>query len=185
MTTLPTPPTLTTLLTGSFWIGVLLAAVAMFGKWLVSEAMKMLARHSSNYAASIRFISNITPRLLRHKRLSGRWRISWTTDSDTFESQNSRVSPLYLALNQVFIEGEGRVSGGGIVPYHFIGTINSGETLITGNWFDPHNRVSGYSGAFQVRLSPAEGAAHGKWIGYSATGPIRTGDLHLERVIGG
>lgn len=173
---------MTTLLTASFWIGVLLGAVAIFGKWLLSEAMKMAARHSSSYAAVIRAVSNRTPGFLRHKRLSGRWRISWTTDSDTFEPENSRESPLYLALNQVFIEGEGRVTGGGIVPYHFIGTINSGETLITGTWFDPHNRVSGYSGSFQVRLAPVEGAARGKWIGFSANGPINSGDLRLQRL---
>src|SRR5262249_683215 len=114
---------------------------------------------------------------------SGRWRITWTVASPTFNNTNAWEGRIARCFDTIVARGVGVTSGGVTLPYGFVGKLSPDHSLLTGTWFDERGAKSGYHGAYQLRLTPVGDQAIGKWLGFSKTQPvINSGDLLWEKL---
>jgi hypothetical protein len=131
----------------------------------------------------IRLFDRTIGRLLSDPLWSGRWRITWFVESQTFNDHSSWESRIYRCFDTIAAEGRGDVVEGTSIPYGFVGKLSRDKTILTGTWFDRRGTRAGYHGSYQLRM-PASGAvAKGKWIGFSDTKPIvKSGELEWRRL---
>ncbi|HXB26843.1 MAG TPA: nucleotide-binding protein [Gemmatimonadaceae bacterium] len=101
--------------------------------------------------------------------LSGNWHQMWAVESGNYPPKNESTAELRQLGNRVDAawETDGRV-------FIVNGEIQRGD-MLTGTWSD-RERGPAYFGAFQLKIDPKCRRMTGKWVGFSQSGEIKTGD---------
>lgn len=117
----------------------------------------------------IRILSFVRP--WRSSDFDGKWQMEWHVQSDRFPQIN--ITPITFYPFWKFLSGAYSVttSRGSIRHYRIVARITDGQR-ITGRWYD--TRASGYHGALQMIISPAQEALFGRWIGFSSQGTVKS-----------
>lgn len=104
------------------------------------------------------------------------WQVEWSVESDQFPPQVRSEFIVYPFLNLLAADWTWTSVEGHKLTYHLVGAV-AGTNKLTARWFDPESE--GYFGALQVVVSPLRNEARGIWIGFSANGSVKAGDVRL------
>lgn len=140
-----------------------------------SMTATMVLRPALTIVAGFRFVRSlgrIRRRLFRDKVFDVPWEQTWHVESQRFPARNSSYLRLHRFLHLIAGEAEMVTGQGTEIGFRLLGVIDSNR-YITGKWMDP--TPGGYYGTFQMWLPPALEEADGLWVGFSATGPIKSG----------
>lgn len=107
--------------------------------------------------------------------LSGKWRQVWNVKSTNYPASNKSIADVRQIGNRfdAICEVDGR-------PFVVKGEIQGGN-MLTGTWAD-REQGPAYFGAFQFRIHPKCRSMSGKWIGFSESGEIKSGDWHWTKI---
>jgi hypothetical protein len=164
------------------WAGVG-AAVPILARILFVALVRDFARRFALTIVGVKLWDFVTSWALKDPIWSGRWRVTWTTNSTNFHANNAWTGRVRRCFDTMVAEGIGQTSTGRSVRYGFVGKLSRDRTILTGTWFDMRGATVGYHGCYQVRLFSAHDRAEGKWLGFSETsGAINTDVLKWERL---
>jgi len=108
-------------------------------------------------------------------KLAGVWVQKWIViDSKNFPKENEAEVKLYQFGKKIY----GAVESG-ISTYKIFGKIDKGM-YVTGTWED-YIDGNNYKGAFQLYIHKYASHMTGKWVGYSETNEIKTGEWLWRR----
>lgn len=146
-------------------------------------AVKDFARRFSYNVTAVRIFDKVFGKILNEPIWSGIWRVTWNVNSKNFEEENHWDGQVYRCFDTIAADGIGITRTGKKIPYGFLGKLSRNRTILTGTWFDKRGSLSGYYGAYQIRLSDAEAKAEGKWIGFSSeTKAVKANKITWERI---
>lgn len=108
--------------------------------------------------------------------LSGKWSSTWRVVSDRFPSDvTDNEASIRQLGNRIFVRFKNEN-----MEFLAIGVIDSGR-YVTGTWTDKIK--GGYHGAFQMVIDPKTREMAGLWIGYSASGFVKSGKWEWTRKV--
>ena len=157
------------------WTGIG-AAIPIIGRLFFIALAQDIARRFSVTMIGIKVWDWVTrwPPLI-DPIWSGTWKITWTTESPSFDQSNFWIGRVWRCFNTIAAEGTGKSSSGQRIKYGFVGKLSRDKTILTGTWFD--KRGAGYHGCYQLRLFSAHNIAEGRWVGFSETSAAINADM--------
>jgi hypothetical protein len=126
----------------------------------------------------IKILGKLRQRVIGDTMFDAVWTQDWHVVSDRFAPANPSTLRIYRFLHLIAAEAEQETTTGESYKFRILGVMD--RNIITGKWMDP--KPNGYYGTFQLMLAHTHDAAEGKWMGFSSSGTVKSGDWVWRKV---